>query len=203
MKNIIIASSIFLTYIILIALISIVLSSNIEYGDYKPLIFGIYKLLSIIIILIILIRKNIINLDFNLKKPSHYLITVGLVGLLILILLHYSFSSGSSANVQLTIQIFLNAVLPIIIIAPIGEELIFRNGIQKILAKRYNIHLAIIITAVFFALDHLYFTATFPILIRHFLAGITLGYCYHFSKTIIVPICVHLIFNTLILFSII
>lgn len=80
------------------------------------------------------------------------------------------------------------------IIASIGEELIFRGLIQKILTSwTRNGHIAILITAFFFSLFHFQFLSFLP----RFVLGIILGYLMFFGRSLWYPIIAHFINNTL------
>jgi membrane protease YdiL (CAAX protease family) len=84
------------------------------------------------------------------------------------------------------------ALLAVAIIPSIIEEVYFRGTLQKIVldltGKPYA---AIILTAIFFSAIHFSF---FGFLSRMAL-GIVLGYVYHYSKTIWLPILLHFLNN--------
>jgi len=85
-------------------------------------------------------------------------------------------------------NIFMIAILP-----ALGEELIFRGILQKIIARwTGNIHVAIIITGFLFSLMHRQFYEFFPI----WLLGIVFGYLLIWSGTIWLPIFAHFVNNT-------
>lgn len=82
-------------------------------------------------------------------------------------------------------------ILGIVIMAPIAEELLFRGIIQGELRKAMPEWLAIIIQAGLFALFHMQ-----PIQISYvIIPGLLLGMAYAWSKTIWVPIIMHIVFN--------
>lgn len=88
---------------------------------------------------------------------------------------------------------FMNIFI-IAIMAGIGEELMFRGGIQKILIGwTKNIHLGILYTAIIFSAIHFQFYGFIPRMIL----GMVLGYLYIWSKSLWVPVIAHAINNAL------
>jgi membrane protease YdiL (CAAX protease family) len=80
------------------------------------------------------------------------------------------------------------------IIAAVGEELIFRGLIQRILSAWIrNAHIAILITAFLFSSFHFQFLSFLP----RFILGIILGYLMYLGKSIWYPIIAHFVNNTL------
>lgn len=79
------------------------------------------------------------------------------------------------------------------IIPGIGEEMLFRGIIQKELTS-YNRkpHLSIFITAILFALFHFQVTG----FVAKFLIGMVLGYAYHYSGSLILPMILHALNNS-------
>ncbi|MCY1722654.1 type II CAAX endopeptidase family protein [Prolixibacteraceae bacterium Z1-6] len=93
---------------------------------------------------------------------------------------------------------FMGAFLKVAVIAPIVEELIFRGLIFNGFRKNYNAFVAVIISALLFALFHLnpwQFPATFVL-------GILLGWLMLRTNNIFVAILGHSINNTLVLLTV-
>jgi membrane protease YdiL (CAAX protease family) len=89
---------------------------------------------------------------------------------------------------------FIMNILIIAIMAGIGEELMFRGVIQKILIGwTKNIHLGILYTAIIFSTIHFQFYGFVPRMIL----GMVLGYLYIWSKSLWVPVIAHAINNAL------
>jgi len=85
-------------------------------------------------------------------------------------------------------------ILIIAIMAGIGEELLFRGVLQKILINwTRNTHLGILCAAIIFSVIHFQFFGFFPRMIL----GMVLGYLYVWSKSIWVPIIAHALNNAL------
>jgi len=85
-------------------------------------------------------------------------------------------------------------LLMIGVIAAVGEELIFRGLLQSLIGKMVkNIHLAILITAVFFSAFHFQFFSFLP----RFVLGVILGYMMYYGRSIWYPILAHFVNNVM------
>lgn len=88
--------------------------------------------------------------------------------------------------------LFIN-IFMIGMLAAVGEELLFRGCLQKILIKWLgNPHIAIWLTAAIFSAIHLQFYGFLP----RMLIGALCGYLYFFGRSIWLPIFAHFINNT-------
>ena len=84
-------------------------------------------------------------------------------------------------------NIFMIAVL-----AALGEELIFRGVLQKILVRwTGNVHAGIVISGFLFSLMHMQFYGFFP----RWLLGVMFGYLLVWSGTMWLPIFAHFVHN--------
>lgn len=89
---------------------------------------------------------------------------------------------------------FISNIVVIAIMAGIGEELMFRGVLQKILIKwTGNTHWGVISAAIIFSAIHFQFFGFVPRMIL----GMVLGYLFVWSKSIWVPIAAHSINNAL------
>lgn len=89
-------------------------------------------------------------------------------------------------------------ILAIGILGPIAEELAFRGLLMRVLSRtRLGVAGAIVITAAIWSLIHLQYA---PILLTIiFIDGLTLGLARHYTKSLYIPIAMHVLGN---LFSI-
>ncbi len=88
---------------------------------------------------------------------------------------------------DLAINLLMIAVIP-----AIGEELLFRGGLQNILTRWFkNPHTAIWVTAIIFSAIHVQFFGFFP----RMLLGALFGYLLLWGKNIWLPIFAHFINN--------
>lgn len=85
-------------------------------------------------------------------------------------------------------------LLMIGVIAAVGEELIFRGLIQRLLHGMVkNIHLAIAITAILFSAFHFQFFSFLP----RFMLGMLMGYLMYYGRSIWYPILAHFVNNAM------
>ena len=85
-------------------------------------------------------------------------------------------------------------LLMIGVIASIGEELIFRGLLQRLIHEMVkNAHLAILITAILFSAFHFQFFSFLP----RFVLGVILGYMMFYGRSIWYPILAHFVNNTM------
>lgn len=91
---------------------------------------------------------------------------------------------------------FLINIVIIAVLAGLGEELLFRGTLQKIIIGwTRNTHAGILITALIFSAIHLQFFGFFP----RFLLGALLGYLYVWSGSLWIPVIAHTLNNTLVI----
>jgi membrane protease YdiL (CAAX protease family) len=85
-------------------------------------------------------------------------------------------------------------LLMIGVIAAVGEELIFRGVLQRLMVGMVkNVHLAVVITAILFSAFHFQFFSFLP----RFFLGIVLGYLLVYGRSIWYPILAHFINNAM------
>ena len=97
----------------------------------------------------------------------------------------------SFLEVSSTKGLFINLLI-IAVLPALGEELLFRGGIQQILRQLVkNKHLAIIFTAILFSAFHMQFYGFMP----RFVLGLLLGYAFYLSGNIGIPILIHFVNN--------
>lgn len=85
-------------------------------------------------------------------------------------------------------------LLMIGVIAAVGEELIFRGLLQRLMMDMVkNTHLAIVITAILFSAFHFQFFSFLP----RFVLGLILGYLMFYGRSIWYPILAHFVNNAM------
>jgi membrane protease YdiL (CAAX protease family) len=94
-----------------------------------------------------------------------------------------------------TVPEFILAFLTVAVTPAIGEELLLRGVVQRRIFKPLfgNHHAAIWLAAILFSAMHLEFAGFAP----RFLLGALLGYTYYWTRSLWVPIGLHLLFNGL------
>ncbi|MEZ5071192.1 MAG: CPBP family intramembrane glutamic endopeptidase [Bacteroidales bacterium] len=99
-----------------------------------------------------------------------------------------AFTDTSSLS-ALLVNLFMIGIL-----AAVGEELIFRGLLQRLLFDMVkNPHVAIALTAIFFSAFHFQFFSFLP----RFVLGLILGYLLYFGRSIWYPIVAHFVNNSL------
>jgi membrane protease YdiL (CAAX protease family) len=89
--------------------------------------------------------------------------------------------------------LLLNLIM-IGVIAAVGEELIFRGVLQRLMIGMVkNVHLAIVITAILFSAFHFQFFSFLP----RFVLGLVLGYLMFYGRSIWYPIVAHFVNNAM------
>lgn len=92
---------------------------------------------------------------------------------------------------------YLITLIGIALTPAVGEELLFRGVIMNNLKTKTNVHNAIAISALVFALIHFNMTNFF----YYFILGVILGYLYYWGRSIVFPIMLHLLNNASVVFS--
>lgn len=84
------------------------------------------------------------------------------------------------------------------LIPAVTEELFFRGALQRLMEKKFNVHVAIWLSAFIFSAYHMQFFGFVP----RFLLGAFLGYLFVWGNSIYLPILAHFVNNAnLVLFS--
>ncbi len=92
------------------------------------------------------------------------------------------------------IQGLFESLLLVGLLAGLGEEIIFRGIVQKTFERMFNnYHMAIWLAAIIFGAFHMQVERFLPL---SFL-GALLGYSYYYTKSLIVPIMLHFLNNSL------
>ena len=97
--------------------------------------------------------------------------------------------SAQSLN-DLLLNLFFVAVL-----AGVGEELLFRGLIQRILVRKYGRWTGIVIAAILFSAMHMQFFGFFP----RFLLGVVLGILFAYSGSLWVAILAHFFYDAMLI----
>ncbi len=93
---------------------------------------------------------------------------------------------------------YLICWIGVAVIPAIGEEILFRGVLQRLFNEKLgNFHNGIALSAFIFAAFHANIANFFYL----FIFGVILGYIYYWGKSIVFPIIIHLINNTMVLFS--
>ena len=169
---------------------------------YVIFIFGVFVKYYVVIILLKCLSnsRNEQKLKYHLN-PMSFIFTA-----LMIIAFRLVFDNSLTLWLsRITLPDFINGafeertVSPIILIlsstvvAPIYEEIIFRGVLLKGLSKKINPTIALVVSALFFALVHL----NVPQGINAFLLGLVIGFIYLTTESIYLSIFAHFINNVL------
>jgi membrane protease YdiL (CAAX protease family) len=81
------------------------------------------------------------------------------------------------------------------VLAGVGEELLFRGLIQRILVRKYGRWTGIVIAAILFSAMHMQFYGFFP----RFLLGVVLGILFAYSGSLWVAILAHFFYDAMLI----
>lgn len=161
--------------------------------------FGLLATIFVIYIFRVQIdRKSILSLGFSFKNRGKdllmgFIVALLLIGLGSIFLVAFGFVEFSyfMINIQSLVTSFL-----IFIIVALNEEVLIRGYVLNNLMTKLNKFLALVISAMIFALFHAFNQNASAIpLINIFLAGILLGAAYVYTKNLWFPISIHLFWN--------
>ncbi|MBF2426209.1 CPBP family intramembrane glutamic endopeptidase [Listeria innocua] len=191
---------------ILLSMTSISTADAQIYGVITWSIFS--NLLSLAIIIPMLYRKPKENKIELGEKTAPFLSIVwiigGVIGLYVaqficsIILTLISGNIGESANTELLVDLTRSAPIFLIFISvlgPILEELVFRKVVFGGLSNVMNIHVAAVISSLFFGLLH----GDISFLLTYFVIGLILCFLYTKTKRIAVSMGAHILMNTIVL----
>lgn len=90
----------------------------------------------------------------------------------------------------------LLAVLLAVVVAPIGEEILFRGVLHRAIADKAGFWVGAIVSSALFALVHIEVVLSQPLgLVGLFVVGFLLALAYHQTGSLIVPILGHAVYN--------
>lgn len=107
-------------------------------------------------------------------------------------------TAENTVNALLSVDTPTDLLLNIIFIAAlagIGEELLFRGLIQRLLSRRFGTWMGIVIAAALFSGMHLQFYGFFP----RFLLGVVLGILYAYSGSLWVAMLAHFFYDAMLI----
>ncbi|HCE1189919.1 TPA: CPBP family intramembrane metalloprotease [Listeria innocua] len=183
--------------------------STADAQTYGVITWSIFSnLLSLAIIIPMLYRKPKENKIELGEKTTPFLSIVwiigGVIGLYVaqficsIILTLISGNIGESANTELLVDLTRSAPIFLIFISvlgPILEELVFRKVVFGGLSNVMNIHVAAVISSLFFGLLH----GDISFLLTYFVIGLILCFLYTKTKRIAVSMGAHILMNTIVL----
>lgn len=183
--------------------------SSADANAYSMIIWSIFSnILSLIIIFALLYKKPEGNKIILGEKTSPFQSVIWVIGGVIALYIAQiicsiiiSLISGNideSVNTERLINLTKAApvfLLFISILGPVLEELVFRKVIFGGLSNVMNIHVAAVISSLFFGLLH----GDISFLLTYFVIGLILCFLYTKTKRISVSMGAHILMNTIVL----
>ena len=178
--------------------------SNFEYekSSTQRLIVSAFDLMGTFLVLWLFIKyvdkESFIKLGFETKNRLKEFNTGIISGLVIMALGYFILSVSNQiffVKLNFDFRELLISILLFIIVAVV-EEALFRGYILKNLMKSFNKYVALVVSSILFSLAH-GFNPNIDLfsLFDLFLAGITLGIFYVYTKNLWFPIAFHLSWN--------
>lgn len=136
-------------------------------------------------------KLNKVKVSFNFRLYKNILFLMSIVGLYqisVRIPIYFLFNTSEIVKESLSFSFIISAIL----LAPIIEEIIFRGVILKGFLFKYSPKIAIVLSALMFALMH--FTSLISI-ISALILGLFIGYVYYKTKSVGMTILLHTINN--------
>lgn len=199
-----------------ILLLGIYMAANGMYGNITPedlIMPSMYiQLLSAFVSLIAMymITKNVFDNDFKgfRKVKSPWLLIFGgfaamYVANIVLGLIYQDLGIVGDSENQIVLEQMISMnpilmILPVAILIPIVEEVLFRGVILEFIEKRLGLIAAGLLSALMFALLHVTDAASLIFLPIYWVLGLILTYIYIKSgKNLLVPIVAHILNNAI------
>ncbi|MBC6299273.1 CPBP family intramembrane glutamic endopeptidase [Listeria booriae] len=180
--------------------------SSTQIVTYASVYWSVFSNFIAVIIVWLLLRKQPRSTKIEQGQPTSAGVSViyavlGFVALLIgqyiaIAIMSMFGVGGASQNTEMLGELARAVPLMIVftsVLAPILEEIVFRKIIYGGLASRMNIHVAAVISSLFFGLMHM----DLAYLLVYFVIGLILCYMYTKTKRIAVPIAAHMLMNVI------
>ncbi|MBC2304627.1 CPBP family intramembrane glutamic endopeptidase [Listeria booriae] len=180
--------------------------SSTQIVTYASVYWSVFSNFIAVIIVWLLLRKQPRSTKIEQGQPASAGVSViyavlGFVALLIgqyiaIAIMSMFGVGGASQNTEMLGELARAVPLMIVftsVLAPILEEIVFRKIIYGGLASRMNIHVAAVISSLFFGLMHM----DLAYLLVYFVIGLMLCYMYTKTKRIAVPIAAHMLMNVI------
>ncbi|MBC1356824.1 CPBP family intramembrane glutamic endopeptidase [Listeria booriae] len=180
--------------------------SSTQIVTYASVYWSVFSNFIAVIIVWLLLRKQPRSTKIEQGQPASAGVSViyavlGFVALLIgqyiaIAIMSMFGVGGASQNTEMLGELARAVPLMIVftsVLAPILEETVFRKIIYGGLASRMNIHVAAVISSLFFGLMHM----DLAYLLVYFVIGLILCYMYTKTKRIAVPIAAHMLMNVI------
>lgn len=159
-----------------------------------------YIIFPLLLIMITYLLKEDLKVKVFEKDKSSVKKTISVIcmsffmafaGIIIITLVKSFFGTPNEINTTNDINSSPFMIIPIVLLGPLVEELVFRRIILHVFSKKFNILRSIILTSILFSSWH-FSIVSFPHL---FWISIVFSYSYYLTNRLSVPIILHIIWN--------
>lgn len=179
----------------------------------RMLILGLTDLVYIVLLILMYkkeIKKGLVDLKKNFKSRASIMVNCWLIGCIIMFISSFLISfiikkdvSTNEALVRESIKLApIYMLFTCSIIAPIFEEMVFRNSLYGLIKKKWAF---IIISGLAFGLLHIIGNYTSPLdflyIIPYGAMGSSFAYLFVTTNNITLPIAIHMIHNTILVIT--
>lgn len=145
-------------------------------GFYKNVLSGITAYMFILPILVAVLMLSMLLLNaIGYKSPPQPVFDI--------------FFEEKRSNVVLFLTIFVS------ILGPIIEELFFRGFLYSAVRKRFGVIVGVLLSSALFSMLHTNIASFLPIMIL----GVLMAFLYETTSSLVAPIAVHILHNSIIL----
>lgn len=145
-----------------------------------PIVIALYYLFC---------KKNLLDYSKTSIKTGMMHVALGTVSLSVITFLAYRLFDLPSDNIS-----GILAILVMIIIGPINEEIVFRGIIFEFLDKRSKTAIAFLLSSVLFSVAH---NGNIYFICLAFIAGLIFCKIYNSTKSIVYPVLTHILVNAI------
>lgn len=200
MKKLNLFISLILTFAIMALGLALIDSSNNSLMSLGGSLF----LLSIGLIIFFALKNNL-SLPINLRKINlktiPYILIISIANFLsviCIVCIAYFLKIGNFSEINDNLDLNIITIVGTVVIAPISEELIFRAEFLGMLLKKLPVHIAIVIQGFVFSSVHCFsFNLTSVKFYTVIIGGISLGYIFYYTKSILSSILCHSFYNSI------
>lgn len=162
-----------------------------------------FGLSSLTVLMFSLVSLKIFNglsfLSFKIPRFSHFLFYLSITFLFVLFFIYSEYKQILPRNDFLTNEVFTHnnlflLIFSIGIVTPIFEEIIFRGLIQRAISDKFGYVSGIVSASLFFTFLHVQYELISILFVLSI--SILLGLTRHYTKSLVLPIVIHVIFNS-------
>ncbi|MEA3319534.1 MAG: CPBP family intramembrane glutamic endopeptidase [Bacillota bacterium] len=181
-------------------IMSDLIDSIYDFSHLTLVTFSFFHFSLLLFLIIYLLKKDLSITVFNKEQAStrkslliiFMSLFIIVIGLIIISLLRSLLLSTPNENPTVNIlKSFPIMIIPMVFMAPIIEEIIFRRILLVSFTKKYNLLGAVVIVSLIFAAWH-QSLSSFP---NYFFLSVVYSYSYYLSNRLMVPVILHVLWN--------